>query len=132
MNSSFVGISILVKSNISERYLVNILMNISSQSLKSYLKLANIYDGVSSKKKTDLIEMIVYGYMNGKLRKVRIEDISINKANKILSDKNISIKSLPGYGNLAMRKKDIVTNVNDKDNKPSIVLLEYVLINYFT
>ena len=124
MNSSFVGISILVKSNISERYLVNILMNISSQSLKSYLKLANIYDGVSSKKKTDLSEMIVYGYMNGKLRKVRIEGISINKANKILSDKNISIKLLPGYGNLGMRKKDIVTNVDDKDNKPSIVLLE--------
>ena len=57
------------------------------------------------KKKTDPIEMIVYGYMNGKLRKVKVEDISINKAHKILSDKNINIKSLPGYGNLGLRKK---------------------------
>ena len=128
MNSSFVGISILVKSNISERCLVNILTNTSSQSLRSYLKLANIYDGISSKKKNDLIKMIVYGYMNGKLRKVRIEDISVNKANKILSDKNINIESLPGYGNLGISRKDIVSNnsnVNDKyNNQPSIVLLE--------
>ena len=128
MNSSFVGISILVKSNISERCLVNILTNTSSQSLRSYLKLANIYDGISSKKKNDLIKMIVYGYMNGKLRKVRIEDISVNKANKILSDKNFNIESLPGYGNLGISRKDIVSNnsnVNDKyNNQPSIVLLE--------
>ena len=105
MNSLFVGISILIKSNISEKCLVNMLMNISGQSLRIYLKLANIYDGISSKKKTDLIEMIVYGYMNDKLKKVKIEDISINKAHKILSDKNINIKSLPGYGNLGLRKK---------------------------
>ena len=131
MNSSFVGISILVKSNIRERCLVNVLMNISSQSLRNYLKLVNIYDGISSKKKTDLIEMIVYGYMNGKFKKVRIEDISINRAQKILVDKNINLKSLPGYGNLGMRRKDIVTNSSDKnnvcdnkDNKSSIQLLE--------
>ena len=47
MNSSFVGTSVLIKSNTSEKCLVNILMNISSQSLRSYLKLANIYDGIS-------------------------------------------------------------------------------------
>ena len=45
MNSSFVGISILVKSTLSEKYLINILLNMSSQSLRSYLRLANIYDG---------------------------------------------------------------------------------------
>ena len=39
-------------------------MNISSQSLRSYLKLASIYDGNSNKKKTDLVEMIVYGCIN--------------------------------------------------------------------
>ena len=64
MNSSFVAISILVKNNLSERCLINILMNISSQSLRSYLKLASIYDGNSNKKKTDLVEMIVYGCIN--------------------------------------------------------------------
>ena len=30
-------------------------MDLSSQSLRSYLRLANIYDGNSNKKKTDLI-----------------------------------------------------------------------------
>ena len=30
-------------------------MDMSSQSLRSYLRLANIYDGNSNKKKTDLI-----------------------------------------------------------------------------
>ena len=33
MNSSFVGICILVKSRFSEKCLINILMSISSQSL---------------------------------------------------------------------------------------------------
>ena len=103
-------------------------MNISSQSLRSYLKLPNIYDGVSSKKKTDLIEITVYGYIKEKPRKVRIEDISIIKAQKILNDKNISIKSLPGYGNLGMRRKDIVIKSSDKnkvyDNKSTIQLIE--------
>ena len=45
MNSSFVMISVLLKINFSERCLRNSLMNISSQALRSYLKLANIYDG---------------------------------------------------------------------------------------
>ena len=51
MNSSLVAISTLVKSNISERCLVNILMNISTPALRDYLKLANIYRGNSSKRK---------------------------------------------------------------------------------
>ena len=50
MNSSFVGISILLKSRTSERCLINILMNMSSQSLRGYVRLANIYDGNSNKK----------------------------------------------------------------------------------
>ena len=52
MNSSLVAISSLVKSNIGERCLVNILMDLSTIALKDYLKLANIYKTNSSKKKT--------------------------------------------------------------------------------
>ena len=48
---------------------------ISSQSLSSYLRLANIYDGNSNKKKSDLIEMIIYGCMNGSLRNKQFDDI---------------------------------------------------------
>ena len=42
MNSSFVAISTLIKSDIGEKCLVNFLMNISTQSLKDYLKSATI------------------------------------------------------------------------------------------
>ena len=69
MNSSLVAISILVKSNISRQCLINFLMDVSSQSLRAYLKLANIYDNNCNKKKTDLIEMILYGCITNKLSK---------------------------------------------------------------
>ena len=72
MNSSLVAISILVKSNISRQCLINFLMDVSSQSLRAYLKLANIYDSNCNKKKTDLIEMIAYGCITNKLNKKRI------------------------------------------------------------
>ena len=55
MNSSLVEISKPVKSNIGEHALINILINISSQSLRSYLKLAKIYDGNSVKKKKQIL-----------------------------------------------------------------------------
>ena len=69
MNSSLVAISILVKSNISRQCLINLLMDVSSQSLRAYLKLANIYDNNCNKKKTDLIEIILYGCITNKLSK---------------------------------------------------------------
>ena len=107
MNSSFVSISTLVKSNFGERCLINALMNISSQSLRAYLKLANIYDDNSNKKKTDLVELIVYGCMINKISKKPIKDISMNRALNILKERDIFIKSLPEYGNMGMKRKDI-------------------------
>ena len=120
MNSSLVAISILVKSNISRQCLINFLLDVSSKSLRSYLRLANIYDGNCNKKKTDLIEMIVYGCITNKLNKNRIEDISLNKACLISKEKDISIKSLPGYGNFGLRKKDI----KPYDDKMSVKIKE--------
>ena len=107
MNSSFVCISILVKSRFPKNCLINHLNEISSQSLRRYFRLANIYDGNSNKKKSDLIEMIIYGCMNVKLKNMDLNDISNNKVNTILKEKGISIKSLPGYGNLGLRKRDL-------------------------
>ena len=54
--------------------------------------------------------------LSTKLNKKRIEDISLNKTCLILKEKDISIKSLPGYGNLGLRKKDI----KPYDDKASI------------
>ena len=107
MKSSFVCISILVKSKIPKNSLINFLNEVSSQSLRSYLRLANIYDGNSNKKKSDLTEMIVCGCMNGKLKNMNFDDISNNSADSVLKEKDICIKSLPGYGNLGLRKRDI-------------------------
>ena len=107
MNSSLVAISIPGKSNISRQCLINFFIEVSNQSLRSCLRLPKIYDGNCNKKKTDLIEMIVYGCITNKLNEKRTEDISLNKAYAILKEKDISIKSLPGYGNLGLRKKDI-------------------------
>ena len=59
MNSSFVCISILVKSNTSKNCLINYLNKVSNKSLRRYLRRANIYDGISNKIKSDLIEMII-------------------------------------------------------------------------
>ena len=51
--------------------------------------------------------MIIYGCMNGKLKNMDFDDVSNNKVNTILKDKSISIKSLPGYENLGLRKRDL-------------------------
>ena len=42
MNSAFVMISIVMKSNLNERCLVNALMDINNEGLRTYLRLANI------------------------------------------------------------------------------------------
>ena len=69
MNSTFAVISTLVKSNMGEKCLINFLMNVSTKALRDYLECANIYKGTSPKKKTDLIEMIIYGCITEKLDK---------------------------------------------------------------
>ena len=92
MNSSFVCISILIKSKLPMNCFINHLNKVSSQSLRSQLRLANIYDGNSNKKKSNLIEMIIYGCMNGKLKNTDINDVSNNKVISILKDKGINIK----------------------------------------
>ena len=61
MNSTFAVISTLLKSNMGEKCLLNFLMNVSKKVLRDYLQCTNIYKGTSPKKKTDLIEMTLYG-----------------------------------------------------------------------
>ena len=92
MNSSFAVISTLIKSNIGETCLINFLMNVSAKALRDYLECANIYQGTSPKKKSDLIEMIIYGCITEKLDKKEIEDLSMKQANQILNKNNITAK----------------------------------------
>ena len=58
--------------------------------------------------------MIVYGCMNGKLKNKVVDEISVKKAFTILRENNITIKSLPGYCNMGLRKKDIKPYVENK------------------
>ena len=47
MNSTFVVISTLVKSNMKEKCLIKFLMNVSTKGFKDYLECASIYQGTS-------------------------------------------------------------------------------------
>ena len=82
-------------------------MNVSAQALRNCLECTNIYKGNSPKKKIDLIEMIVYGCITEKLNKKKEEDISTKQANLILNKSDITVKSLPGYGNASLKRKEI-------------------------
>ena len=106
MNSSFACVSILVKSNIPKNCLNN---------FWNYLRLANIYDWNANKKKSDLIEKIISGCLNGKLKNKQVDDISISKSHSILKEKNINHKALPRHGNLGLRKKDIQPYEENKE-----------------
>ena len=114
VNSTFAVINTLVKSNSEEKCLINFLMNVSTKALRDYLECANIYKGTSPKKKTNPIKMIIYGCITEKLDKKEIEDISIKHAIQILIKNNIIVKSLPGYGNTDLKKKEIRPFVKEK------------------
>ena len=90
-------------------------MNVSTKGLKDYFKCASIYKGTSPKKKTDLIEMMVYRCMTGTLNKKYLEDISITQANQMLNKNSIKIHSLPGYRNMRLKKKEIKPCVKEKN-----------------
>ena len=67
------------------------------------------------------MEMLVSGCINGKLKNKVVEDISHNRALTILREYKISIKTLPGHGNMGLRKKDIKPYVENKSNEESTV-----------
>ena len=68
--------------------------------------------------------MIVYGCINGKFKNKTVENISLNRSITLLREHKINIKSLPGYGNMGLRKKDIKPYVENKsDGKPSVNIL---------
>ena len=111
--SSFASIASLVKSNLDERCLINILMNISTNALFEYLECAIIYKGASSKKKTNLVEMIFYGHITNKISKMNPVDISKTERNQILKQNEINVRSLPGHGNVGRKRKEIMASTNN-------------------
>ena len=50
--------------------------------------------------------MIAYGHITNKINKDDIQDISVKCAKKTLKESDIVIKSLPGYGNAGLKKKE--------------------------
>ena len=61
-------------------------------SIERLFKISKYLQGRCNKKKTDLLEMIIYGCITNKLNKKGIEDISANHATKILKRNVMSIK----------------------------------------
>ena len=104
-------------------------MTVSNQGLRDYLKLTNIYKGDAIKKKTGIIEMIIYGCTTNKLNKKEIEDLSTNRARKMLKANGINLKSLPGYGNARSKKKDMKAveygGESNSNNMTSIKVIDY-------
>ena len=43
-----------------------------------------------------------------------MEDISIKQANQILNKNNITVKSLPGSGNMSLKKEEIKSFLKEK------------------
>ena len=113
--SSFVSIASLVKSNLGERCLLNILMNISTGALTDYLECTNIYRGASSKKKTNLAEMIVYVHMTNKINKMNHVDISKTECSQILKQNEINVRLLPRYVNVGRKRKEIMASTNNSE-----------------
>ena len=113
--SSFVSIATLVKSNLGENCLINIVMNISTNALSDYLECLKIYKGVSSKKKTNLAEMIVYGHITNEINKMNLVDIPKTERNQILKQNEINGRLLPGHGNVGRKRKEITALTNSSD-----------------
>ena len=86
MNPTFIMISLLVKSNLGERCLINALMNVSSEALENYLDMANIYNGKSTKKKTHLLEVVIYGCITNTIIKANIKDVRTKELNRLLKN----------------------------------------------
>ena len=120
--SSFVAIVSLLKSNLGEQCLINILINISTKALSDYLECAKIYKGASSRKKTNLTEMIVYGHITNEINKLNHVGISKNECNQILKQNEINVRSLVGYGNVSKKRKEILASSNN--SKSSIRIHE--------
>ena len=67
--------------------------------------------------------MIIYGCTTNKLDKENIADITTKHANQLLKRNGIILRSLPGYGNAGLRKKDLKPVKYDSESnnkKPSI------------
>ena len=99
-------------------------MNISSDGLKDYLECGKIYKDASSKKKTDLVEMIVYGHITHKISNLHAEDTSKNEVKQILNQNKIIVKSLLGYGNTGLKRKEIMVYGN---KECSIKVCEWIV-----
>ena len=98
--------------------------------MRDYLKWANIYKGDAIKKKTDLIEMIIYSCTTNKFDKENIVDITTKHSNQLLKRNGIILRSLPGYGKAGLKKKiwsllNMIVGVIIKS-----LALEWVINNY--
>ena len=56
--------------------------------------------------------LLVYWHIKDKISKLHAEDISKTEAKQILKQNNIIVKSLPGHGNMGLKRKEIMAYGN--------------------
>ena len=83
--------------------------------MTDYLECANIHKGISSKKKTNLIEMIVYGHITNQINKISPVHISKNERNQILKQNEMNLRTLPGQGNAGQTRKRIMASTDSRE-----------------
>ena len=75
------------------------------------------------KRKTDLVEMVLFGHIIDKLNKMGIEGNTKNEAKQILQRFNIRVRSLLVYGNVGLKRKEILA-LAEQNSRTSIELID--------
>ena len=61
--------------------------------------------------------------MSGTLNKKDIEYVTIKEAKQILNKNNIAVDSIPGYGNMGLKKKEIKSQIKEKTYNSRLIII---------
>lgn len=120
LNSALVAISILMNSSLSEKGMTNIPIKFTNEALKEYLE-ADLKSQFIKEKDRPYRNGIIC-HITDKLNKMGIEDITKNEAKEILQRFNIRVSSLPGHGNVGLKRKEILA-LAEQNSRTSIQLI---------
>ena len=114
LNSALVAISILM----SKKGMTNI--KFTNEALKEYLE-ADLKSQFIKEKDRPYRNGIIC-HITDKLNKMGIENITKNEAKEILQRFNIRVSSLPGHGNVGLKRKEILA-LAEQNSRTSIQLI---------
>ena len=111
-----------MNSSLSKKGMANIPMKFTNKrSIKRIFR--SCKDLQRQKRKTDLVEMVLFGHIIDKLNKMGIEGNTKNEAKQILQRFNIRVRSLLVYGNVGLKRKEILA-LAEQNSRTSIELID--------